>query len=635
MRSDVKASKAHGTAVGPTAVPWALLVAAALAGCAPTHMADPLTRTLSGSAPSVQGEFWSQLGQRPITANDDAFHALLLYLDGRDPSVTYADRVAALKGRHLLPADFAGAADDAVDRGTLAVAVDGFLHIDGGLTMRLTGPSPRYALRAAVDRGLFPPSSPNQGISGGAFVGVMQRAEEYQYGNPADGPASKLPSQVHPGSGLPAVVAADGSPPVYLDAVLAASQPAAAGPVHLRALVTAVEGDLVEIRTAPTAAWMPARPGMTLREGTEIRTGPKSAIRFLIPTDEAFCLDSQGQVTLRQAVVDLRHAQTRMGLDHGRLREDLSHTAPVQIEQAGLEHDTVIQTPDSALAIRGTKVSLFEQPSFDPVAVSLTGQATFTNVNGYRVPFGGVGRRAVIIGAQTTAAQQAAARENAAVAGSDVPRLEFETRELAIVSQRGGFQRGDVIVGDLRLSDFGTRASGAPALPGGLDFVLQWTGGPQQALNDLNLAVFSPQHTPANPDYVANPPFTVSLTPNSPTNQQQRKATYPERSRTGGQITTNSVGPDGLELAFWPKNYPTGNYDVRVYDLVDAVHPPATTVNPVSYTVDVYRAGVHTGTYSSSIGQLQTSPVIVFPVPAATTAGLRRTAAHPKRARRT
>src|SRR5581483_11056572 len=117
-------------------------------------------------------------------------------------------------------------------------------------------------------------------------------------------------------------------------------------------------------------------------------------------------------------------------------------------------------------------------------------------------------------------------------------RLDFDTQEQAIASQHGGFQRGDVIVGDLSLHDF-------KVLPGSLDFILQWTGGPQHSLNDLNLAVFSPLDpknsgiTNAPRDYVANPPFTYSLNPGSPQTQEIRATLYPQSSRSGGQITAN------------------------------------------------------------------------------------------------
>ena len=615
----------------------ASLALAAVAGCATAHVRDPLTRSLGASTPQVQSEFWYQLAKRPVASNDEAFHALLLYVDGKDAAADFTGRVAALSARHMLPNGFAGSPDEAVDRGTLAVALDQMLHIRGGLTMQLFGASPRYALRAAVDKGIFPPSSPNQGLSGGEFVGVMQRAEEFEHGNPADHPVTDLPdhplAQATPAPQLMPPIDLT-RPVVYLDAdaVPTANATVAAttnGPVHLRAIVTGIQGDLVEIRPSPTADWKRARPGLVLTEGTEIRTGPKSAIRFLIPADEAFCLDSQGDITLNQAVVDARHAKTRVGLEHGRLREDLSHAAPVRIEQAGIEHDTVIQSPNSALAIRGTKVSLFEQASFAPVAVSLTGQATFTNVNGVRVPVGG-SRHAVVVGAQTSAAQQAGAVEGEINNTGNTARLDFAARELAIVSQRGGFQRGDVLVGDLHLSDFGTRANGDLRVPGGLDFVLQWAGQTKTTLNDLNLAVFSPQNTTASPDFVANAPFTVSLTPNSPKSVQLRKNTYPDQSRTGGRISTNSVGPAGLELAFWPKNFPTGNYRVVVYDLVDAVNPPATTTNPVPYTVTVVQNGKNVGSYSDTIGTLQTSAPHVIAVPVTTNSAAVRHRVSPK-----
>ena len=612
----------------------ALLLAS---GCAATHVRQPLPAALSANTNEAQGEFWYQLAHQPIATNDETFHSLLLYLDSKDTSASYADRVAVLKARHMLPAGFNGAGDEPVSRGNLAVALDQILKIRGGLTMRVLGPTPRYALRAAVEQGILPPSSPNQGLSGGELVGVMQKAEEYEHGNPADGPAALLPADVHHVAmldedavklaELAGVTPIDRSAPVmYMDDAPATK--------HLIAIVTAIQGDLVDIRSGPDAAWQHAKPGLVMHEGTEIRTGPHSAIRFLIPADEAFCLDSQGSITLQQAVIDLNKAKTRIGLEHGRLREDLSHTKPVQIEEAGLTHDTVIQSPDSALALRGTKVSLFEQPSFAPVAVSLTGQATFTNTNGIRVPVGGT-RHAVIIGNQTSAAQESNSQQASAVSNGNTERLEFDTRELSIVSQRGGFVRGDVVVGDLGIADFGFRSPNVHNLPGGLDFVLSWgdlleqssTGKLATSLADLNLAVFSPLNSTTSPDYVANPPFTVSLAPTLPQNKKIRNTTYPQKSRSGGQLSLNSVGPEGLELAFWPKtNYPTGTYTIGVYNLVDATNPPTTTTGqPVQYTVTAYQNGIAQSKQTGSISQFQTNFFSFnIPFPPVDTTGLAR-----------
>ena len=143
-------------------------------------MQDPLTRTAGGSDPEQQVEFWHQLADRPVTSNDEAFHGLLLFSDGQDPAEDYAGRVAVLKERGMLPANFDAPADRAIDRGTLAVALARALKIRGGLVMSLLGPSPRYAVRELQFMNVFPPSSPNQTFSGAEFLGIIGKAEEYQ-----------------------------------------------------------------------------------------------------------------------------------------------------------------------------------------------------------------------------------------------------------------------------------------------------------------------------------------------------------------------------------------------------------------------------------------------------------------------
>ena len=42
----------------------------------------------------AQIDFWHELADEPVTTNDDAFHGLLLYVDGKDDSADYAGRVA-------------------------------------------------------------------------------------------------------------------------------------------------------------------------------------------------------------------------------------------------------------------------------------------------------------------------------------------------------------------------------------------------------------------------------------------------------------------------------------------------------------------------------------------------------------
>jgi hypothetical protein len=134
-----------------------------------------------------------------VTSNDEAFHGLLLYADGQDPANDYAGRVKTLKSRKMLPANFDRPADQAVERGPLAVAICRALEIKGGVLLRLTG-AQRYAVRELQFMDLYPPSGPNQTFSGSEYLGIIGRMEDYQRGNAADVPATVMPSEMQGGA---------------------------------------------------------------------------------------------------------------------------------------------------------------------------------------------------------------------------------------------------------------------------------------------------------------------------------------------------------------------------------------------------------------------------------------------------
>ena len=166
-----------------------LVVVAGLAlaclGCQSAHETKPLAAKLYANDTDAQLDFWHTLADRRLATNDEAFHGMLLYLDGNDPANSYVDRVKLMKSRSLLPADFSGGANDAATRGTLSVPICKALQIKGGLVMRLVGPTPRYATRELQFLGLYPPSSTNQIFSGTEFVGIIGKLDDYQHGVPA------------------------------------------------------------------------------------------------------------------------------------------------------------------------------------------------------------------------------------------------------------------------------------------------------------------------------------------------------------------------------------------------------------------------------------------------------------------
>src|SRR5437764_542170 len=146
------------------------------------------------------------------------------------------------------------------------------------------------------------------------------------------------------------------------------TRPAAA--TVLTATITGVEG-IVQVRQNEDAPWQKAAVGMKVSEGAEFRTGPRSAVRFEIPPDQTITLDRLGTVKLIEAIQKQQTVKTDLGMKYGRVRYD--------VEAAGLADDSNIHSPGSALAVRGTRVSLYDQPPFAPQATSLTGRAAFRN----------------------------------------------------------------------------------------------------------------------------------------------------------------------------------------------------------------------------------------------------------------
>jgi hypothetical protein len=601
----------------------------------------PLAQSLGGAAPEQRMEFWSQLGDRKVASYDDAFHAVLLYVDGTSSAANYDERVATLKQRGYLPEDFSEPADAAATRGDMAYVFTQAAGLKGGLTTRVFGPSRRYATRTLQAQGIYPTSSEQQLMTGGELISIIGKLEDYQRGSTQRLPAQYLPSEA-PGMASATTVPVAARPDVDLsfpgddanpivplklaevtstiDTMLALQgQTAGAETIPLTVIITGVEGEMARARNTEADAWEKVYVGMELDEGAEIETGDKSAVRFTIPPGQTYVLDRLGKAKVLAASFEAAAKQinSEVGLAQGRLRLDVDRAPPdvpvpiqggdkdrpIRVEAAGVAYDSRIRSANAALAVRGTKVSLTDTPGFDPEAASITGRAVFRNTRRQMVAFGGAGGFASVAGDQSSAAQAAFAASLVANQ-SDVDANDRSTRELGLLVARGGFQRGDVLVGDSNFSDSQIQS----LIGGSLDFVLRWNGGETRQLNDLNLAVVSPQSTPSSPDFVANPPFTLSLTPGDPRAEAIRAERYPRTSRTGGSIGKNHVGPEGLEIASWSANYPRGTYVVGVFNLVDANPPPdsSTITSRVPYTVDVFVNRQKVTTLTGEVGELET-----------------------------
>ena len=162
------------------------------------------------------------------------------------------------------------------------------------------------------------------------------------------------------------------------------------GPLAIH--VTAVEGG-AQYRPNGETKWKSLKGPLDLTEGTELRTGPKGAIQFTVGTDQVYRVDRLTVVKLLRANLGADGTiKTAVGMTYGRVSKDVD--APAR------PHEDVIVTPSSTLAVRGTRVSLYDQPPYEPEAISITGTA-IANFNrlSHSVTFGAKGQGVAAVNA--------------------------------------------------------------------------------------------------------------------------------------------------------------------------------------------------------------------------------------------
>jgi hypothetical protein len=326
---------------------------------------------------------------------------------------------------------------------------------------------------------------------------------------------------------------------------------------HMQVTVTGIEG-LVQVRVAEDQPWKKAELGMTLDEGAEFRTGPRSAVRFVIPPDQVITLDRLGTVKVIQAIRSDKMVKTDLGMKYGRTRYD--------IEAAGLDHQSTIHSPSATLAIRGTKVSLEDSLPFPAIARSLTGTGEFSKGK-HKQKFGG--KQYTEIDSEKGNAAETELDNRASDPGSSFGRTGTEEQLVdTFVSGTfdqqnngfGGFHAQEA--GGGLLAGIGTGSGdnngggggggGTPPEPevGHLNFYVSWTGPA-----DMDMFVVSP----LGEGVAVYPPGGIPIAHSS------GPATT---SASGGAIVRDITSANGTEQINWANTHPIGVYNVgtRAYN---------------------------------------------------------------------
>jgi hypothetical protein len=370
-------------------------------------------------------------------------------------------------------------------------------------------------------------------------------------------------------------------------------------------IVTSVEGK-ARARANPDAEWKLVEVGMRLPQGAQIQTGQASRVVCAVPPGREFVVDRLSTVTVLEAEQRGNRLRTDLLMEYGR--------TDLRVQKAGLEQDARIRTPGATASVRGTALSVYNQPPFAPEL------RTYTGVVDYRFA-----RRQLTVakGGRSTGGRGTA--ETALLASVVDPntRNARTNADAAFISQE--VSRGAVVTynQDIRLTEIRggagaqTDAQLFRSLPGKLNFVIRWDGNVDV---DVFVAVdarpleeiFAPTGATFNPTTILFPGYGLETAP------------------SGGRIPYNHRGGarGGQEICFWPDAFPQGVYgfsalnnsetataDVRFNAFLDGNKVPM-------YTFDVDGNLVRGNGFRRTLGPVNNDPndlsdtaSMVVPVP--------------------
>lgn len=304
--------------------------------------------------------------------------------------------------------------------------------------------------------------------------------------------------------------------------------------------ITAVLGG-AQYRLGPNDKWQRVTEGLDLQEGVELRTGPRGTIQFTIGTDQICRVDRLSVVkVLRADLLPDGTIKTDVGLNYGRISKD--------VDEPKRTHDDTIVSPAATMAVRGTHVSLYDQPPYDPEAVSLTGAALFRTWTGFPVHLGAKGEgTAAVTGDAPGAAQNQIQTSDIApkgfFCGTTPPEQTVETSQPG--GPAGDYGSASAFYGEKTI--LAQIAESSRFVLGTLDFTLNWSSSTPQTVVDL--AVTSPLRETVSPAQTTAPSGGAYLGSDAASSVADLQGNY-----------------DGLEAISWNSmknnNFPTGTYTI-------------------------------------------------------------------------
>ena len=161
----------------------ALLLAAGvmLGGCAgPGRRASAPTAATSRPAPPQDNALLvAWIADQPYVSAEAACRGIWWLWKGQSPPERFADLLDRLREARIAPRGWSPEPDDPVRRATAGYMLCRAIGLRGGLNWRLFGLG-RYAWRELVYRGIALPAGELGYVRGGEFLGLLQRAGQWQ-----------------------------------------------------------------------------------------------------------------------------------------------------------------------------------------------------------------------------------------------------------------------------------------------------------------------------------------------------------------------------------------------------------------------------------------------------------------------
>lgn len=127
--------------------------------------------------------YFAMLAQKRVVFRYDAAKALVILMGVDEEHISLDAQIAYLKAQGLLPKRFHREPFDPqqpLRKGEAAYMFRQALNIQGGLALRLFGPSERYALKELEYQGIMAPGHVRDLVSGMELVQIMDQAARFK-----------------------------------------------------------------------------------------------------------------------------------------------------------------------------------------------------------------------------------------------------------------------------------------------------------------------------------------------------------------------------------------------------------------------------------------------------------------------